>query len=81
LEQVSIIRKQQYTVEWEQCEEGLKGVAFLIWNGQNQLAAALCIAGVSYRFTDEKIENIRGEAANIARTISAQLGFKKIVNG
>lgn len=77
LEQLENIRQQQYAVDHEEWEEGIKGVAFPIWDGGNRLVAALCIAGVSYRFTDEKIESIRGYAANIAAEISIQLGYKE----
>jgi DNA-binding IclR family transcriptional regulator len=76
LEQLEEIRERRYAVDHEEWQEGIKGAAFPIWDGQNRLAAALCIAGVSYRFTDEKIENIRKKAASIAGDISAQLGYE-----
>ncbi len=71
------IRKQGYAVDHEEWEEYLRGVAFPIYDYTNQLVSALCIAGVSYRFTKEKVTCIAPKAAEMAAEISKFLGYVK----
>jgi DNA-binding IclR family transcriptional regulator len=69
------IREQGFAVDHEEWEEYLRGVAFPIYDYSNKMVAALSIAGVSYRFTVEKVFSIVGEATEIAKQISKLLGY------
>ncbi|MBM7703562.1 DNA-binding IclR family transcriptional regulator [Bacillus iocasae] len=71
------IRRKGYAVDHEEWEEYLRGVAFPIYDYTNQLVSALCIAGVSYRFTKEKVTCIAPKAAEMAADISRLLGYVK----
>lgn len=69
------IREQGFAIDHEEWEEYLRGVAFPIYDYSNNMVAALSIAGVSYRFTLEKVYSIAGEASVIAKKISRLLGY------
>lgn len=69
------IRENGYAVDREEWEKGLKGIAFPIFNARRELAGALCVAGLSYRFHDELMKEsiILGKQAS--KDISMRLGF------
>lgn len=71
------IKTKGYAVDHEEWEEFLRGVAFPIYDHSNQLISALCIAGVSYRFTNEKVNSIVTRASEIAAEISSLLRYEK----
>lgn len=76
-EELAEIKANGYAVDHEEWEEFLRGVAFPIYDYSNQLISALCIAGVSYRFTQEKVLQIVSRAAEIAAEISSLLRYVK----
>lgn len=69
------IREQGFAVDHEEWNEYLRGVAFPIYDYSNKMVAALSIAGVSYRFTIQKVFEIEKEATEIAKQISKLLGY------
>nr|WP_263327759.1 IclR family transcriptional regulator [Neobacillus sp. Marseille-Q6967] len=73
--EIKKIREQGFAIDHEEWEEYLRGVAFPIYDYSNKMVAALSIAGVSYRFTLEKVYSIVGEATEIAKKISRLLGY------
>jgi len=75
------IREKGFAVDHEEWEEYLRGVAFPIYDYTNKLVSALCIAGVSYRFTEEKVSCIVSKGARIAGEISSLLGYVKRERG
>ncbi|MEF7564071.1 MULTISPECIES: IclR family transcriptional regulator [Bacillus] len=73
--ELKMIQMQGYAVDHEEWEEYLRGVAFPIYDYSNQLVSALCIAGVSYRFTEEKVQTVVSKASEKAKEISSLLGY------
>ncbi|MEK5520286.1 hypothetical protein B5V89_17140 [Heyndrickxia sporothermodurans] len=69
------VRKNGYAIDREEWEKGLKGIAFPIYNARNELAGALCVAGLSYRFDDEVMEKAIILGKHATKDLSLRLGF------
>lgn len=70
------IRQRSYAVDYEEYEVGLKGLAAPIYNYSGKMVAALCVAGISMRIPDDKVQSISQVLNEMAQTISIQLGVK-----
>ncbi|WP_286166095.1 IclR family transcriptional regulator [Peribacillus frigoritolerans] len=75
LPELKKIYERGYATDQEEWEKGLKGISFPIFNGRKELAGALCIAGLAFRFTDEQIEDIIEPALCATQEISKRLGY------
>ncbi|MGD6941512.1 IclR family transcriptional regulator [Cytobacillus gottheilii] len=75
-EEIRKIRSQGYAVDHEEWEEYLRGIAVPIYDHTGKIVASLSIAGVSYRFTPEKVEFAVSESLIVAGKISNLLGYK-----
>lgn len=72
--ELAIIRHQGYAIDNEEWQQYLRGVAFPIYNYLNQIKGSLSIAGVSYRFTDDKIASVVPKAFELSKKITNLLG-------
>lgn len=75
--EIAKIRKQGFAVDNEEWQQYLTGIAFPIYDNTNQMVASLCIAGVSYRMTEEKIRTVVPKAMELSEKISNLIGNQK----
>jgi IclR family transcriptional regulator, acetate operon repressor len=71
------IRQQGYGFTTEELELGLSAVAAPIRSAKNEVIAAVCISGPSYRITKERIPELGELTKKAGLEISEKLGFKK----
>ncbi|AST96128.1 IclR family transcriptional regulator [Shouchella clausii] len=71
------IRAQNYAIDEEEYEIGLKGFAAPIREATGTMIAALSVAGVSLRFDDEKSKTTIEQLLRYAELISFDLGWKR----
>ncbi|TCP20700.1 IclR family transcriptional regulator [Scopulibacillus darangshiensis] len=76
LDEIKKIREKGYAIDNEELEAGLRGIAVPVRNYTGNTIAALCVAGVSMRFSQEKAELISEDLKQIGNEFSKQLGFK-----
>jgi len=76
-DEIAKIRECGFAIDNEEWEEYLRGVSFPIYDYTNKMVAALSISGVSYRFSEEKINSIVDEVSQMANVISSLLGYVK----
>lgn len=75
-EQLAMIRRCGYSVDNEENLEGLSCVAAPIFDHNNEVIAAISIAGPSTRMTTERIPELATEVIRAAENISQRLGCK-----
>jgi IclR family transcriptional regulator, acetate operon repressor len=76
-QQLEDIRKYGYGFTTEELELGLNAVAAPIWSAKNEVIAAVCISGPSYRITKERIPELGELTKKAGLEISEKLGFKR----
>ena len=73
------IRKQSYSIDNEEIEDGLRCVASPIFNYKGEVAGALSIAGPTSRMTKERMKELPDLIKETAGQISKKLGYKNNV--
>ena len=74
-EELKRVRENGFAMDNEECEDGLRCLAFPIYDYNGALAAAISCFGSSERFTDDFIENtIKPKLSAAAREISFRMG-------
>ena len=76
LEELERISDQCYSVDNEETEEGVRCVAALIFDHEQQVVGAVSISGVAMRITPERIEEFGERVKQCAQTISNDLGYQ-----
>jgi IclR family transcriptional regulator, acetate operon repressor len=76
-QQLEDIRHYGYGFTIEELELGLSAVASPIWSAKNEVNAAVCISGPSYRITEERIPELGELTKKAGLEISEKLGFKR----
>jgi IclR family transcriptional regulator, acetate operon repressor len=76
-EQLEDIRVNGYGFTTEELELGLSAVAAPVWSAKNEVIAAVCVSGPSYRMTKERIPELGELTKKAGLEISEKLGFKK----
>ncbi len=80
--ELASIKKKGYACDHEEYELGLKGFACPIRNHNGNIAAAICIAGIASRITNNTvIHTTIAQLSNAAAEISVQLGYPKNLTG
>lgn len=74
-EDVQEILENGYAVSFDEREEGLSSISTPIRNNKGEVIAALCVSGLSFRFTKDKIDSYIEEVQNTSDKISYQLGY------
>jgi IclR family KDG regulon transcriptional repressor len=75
LQELAKIRQQDYAVDNEEFETGVRAVAVAVHNHDGGVIAAISVAGLSTRFTPERIQEITGALQEAAHAISRRLGW------
>lgn len=75
--EVEKVKNQGFAIDFEEWEKYLLGIAAPIYDFSGSLVASLCIAGVSYRFTPEKIDQVVSKLIIVASHISKLLNYEK----
>ncbi|MDZ5711333.1 IclR family transcriptional regulator [Jeotgalibacillus haloalkalitolerans] len=76
IEQLKQFSAQGYSIDDEENEEGLYCLAAPVFNANNEVAAAISIAGPKYRMLPNK-EAAAGKLLAVSETISQKLGYIK----
>ncbi|UOQ91918.1 IclR family transcriptional regulator [Halobacillus shinanisalinarum] len=75
--EIAHVKKAGYAVDHEEFEIGLRGFACPIKDHKGKIIAAICIAGIAPRITDEKrIQHIISSTLVTAKEISARMGYQ-----
>ena len=74
LKQLDKVHLQGYATDDEEYEVGLRGIAAPIFDFTGQVIAAICVAGVSIRLTEERLVEISATIRRMAAQISARMG-------
>jgi DNA-binding IclR family transcriptional regulator len=80
LDELSQVRKQGYSVAFEEFEIGLNAVSAPIWDHQSRVAASVSVSGPSYRFTRERVPQITSELVQTTQKITQELGCSDVLN-
>jgi IclR family transcriptional regulator, acetate operon repressor len=75
--QLGDIRKHGYSFTIEELELGLSAVAAPVWSSTNEVIAAVCISGPSYRITKERISELGELTKKAGLEISGKLGWQR----
>lgn len=70
------VRERGYATESEQFLEGVSAAAAPILNAKSQVAAALCIVGLSARLPEKRLDELGPQVRRVAEAISRRLGAK-----
>ena len=76
IEELRRVRESGFAIDNQEIEEGLCCVAAPIRNYMGEVIAAISISMPTFRFTDDKKEQIIEEVIEHARKISEKLGFR-----
>jgi IclR family KDG regulon transcriptional repressor len=72
------VRRQGYSLDDEEIEEGLRCIGAPIWNHDSRVMGAVSIAGPSYRVGGDHLAQLVESVVAIAGRLSAALGFRKL---
>lgn len=75
-EELETIRRMGYAMDNEECELGIRCIAYPIRDYTGQIIAGLSVTGPISRMQDERILHKRPEIERIAREISERLGYQ-----
>lgn len=75
------IRTNGYAVNKGEWREGVCGVAAPIWDASGRVCAAIGISGPADRFKSRRIKQLAPTVIDVARQISARLGYVPQANG
>ncbi|MFC1863996.1 IclR family transcriptional regulator [Thermodesulfobacteriota bacterium] len=70
------VRKRGYAYSEDEIEVGVKGVASPIFNDEDQVIAALVVAGPSTRMNKKKVNAVKNEVIEATTKISQELGYQ-----
>ena len=70
-----IIKKQGYSIDNEEREEGITCAAAPIFDCYGEVIAAVSISGPSYRIKEKDLKSIISSVVLTAKEISANLGY------
>ena len=73
--ELALIRKQGYSVDNEEMEEGVRCLAVPVFDRRGDCIGALSVSGPTTRMTAERVEKLAPNARAIAGELSRQLGF------
>ncbi len=73
--QLAQIRQQEYAIDDEEFEAGVRAVAVAVRNQEGSVVAAISAAGPSSRITLERIHEMRMEVQEAAHATSRRLGW------
>ncbi|MBD5654059.1 MAG: IclR family transcriptional regulator [Candidatus Eremiobacteraeota bacterium] len=74
--ELAIIRKQGYSVDNEEMEEGVRCLAVPIFDRRRECIGAMSVSGPTTRMSVERVEKLAPVARQIASDLSLQLGFE-----
>ncbi|MEW6668139.1 MAG: IclR family transcriptional regulator [Thermodesulfobacteriota bacterium] len=82
LEELARIRRQGFSVDNEEMEEGVRCVAALIYNHKGEVEAAVSISGAAMRITPAQVRAYAKSVQSCALAVSRILGFRtqEVVN-
>ena len=69
------VRIRGYAVDNEEREKGLRCVGAPVWNYSGEVAAAVSVAGPSFRITRTRVPTIARAVVAMTRRLSADLGY------
>ena len=72
-EEVEQVRRQGYSVDWEENEEGVHCVGAPVWDSGSE-RVAISVSGPASRFSKNRIPELAPLVVETARAISAALG-------
>ena len=72
--QLARFQAQGYSIDVEENEIGVNGIARWIVDGLGEVAAAISVSGHSSRLTEEVMERIAPDVINAADSIAAAIG-------
>ena len=70
------VRIRGYAVDNEEREKGLRCVGAPVWNYTSEVAAAVSVAGPSFRITRTRVPTIARAVVAMTRRLSADLGYR-----
>lgn len=70
------VRIRGYAVDNEEREKGLRCVGAPVWNYSGEVAAAVSVAGPSFRITRTRVPTIARAVVAMTRRLSADLGYR-----
>lgn len=76
-QQLKKVREQGYAIDNEEIEEGLRCVGAPVWDHDEQVVAAVSIAGPSYRVGGEHLPGLVEMVVSVAKELSCALGSRK----
>lgn len=80
LKELNMIRSQGFAYDNEECEIGVRCLAYPIRDYTGEIVAGISVTGPITRMTDEAISRIQGRLAEAAERISASLGHENNFN-
>ena len=75
--ELKVVRERGYAIDDEEIEEGLRCVGVPVWNHDEQVVAAVSIAGPSYRVGGEHLAGLVDMVVRTAHRLSNALGSRK----
>ena len=72
--QLARFRAQGYALDVEENEVGVNGIGVSVSNGLGEIAAAISVAGPSFRLTEEVMEKIAPDVMATASSIATAIG-------
>jgi IclR family transcriptional regulator, KDG regulon repressor len=74
-----LVRQKGYAIDNEEFEEGLECIGAPIRDYSGRVIAAISIAGPTFRITEEKIPVLAKSVVEVARELSADLGYHETI--
>jgi DNA-binding IclR family transcriptional regulator len=74
VEELATVRAQQFAVDNEEAEDGVRCVGVPIFDRTGRVFAAISVSGPAYRLSDSRIGALSSLVMDTARTISGRLG-------
>jgi DNA-binding IclR family transcriptional regulator len=78
LEELERIRRQGYSVDNEEMEEGVRCVAALVLDHRGKPAGAISISGTAMRIAPRRIKPFAKSLKACSQAISKELGFNGV---
>lgn len=76
-DELEITRERGYSIDNEESEEGIRCVGVPIFSHQGDVIGAISVAGVAFRLSMEKIDEVAAYVVEAANEISKEMGYKK----
>lgn len=75
LRELEEIRVRGYAIDEREVDEGTRCVGAPVFDSSGQVAAAMSIAGPTYRLTLDSLHQLSGEVIRVTRSLSRELGY------